>query len=94
MVGRRRIRLGGGGAGKVIGEVLEEVADGQSAGLGKLLHLFAAQRIMQLFRRNGQIMAVADPGGDLIAQAILRQRRQYTAQTAHAAAFTPGGRRG
>jgi hypothetical protein len=39
-------------------------------------------------------MAVADPGSDLIAQAILRQRGQYAAQTARAAAFTPGGRRG
>ncbi len=94
MVGRRSVRLGGGGAGEVIGEVLQEIADGQPAGLGELLHLFAAQRIVQLFGRNGQVMAVADPGSDLIAQAILRQRGQYAAQTARAAAFTPGGRRG
>lgn len=72
----RQLALGAGlvhGRRQLLRKHLRKLIDGNIETGGQLLDGFAAKHLLQLFRRDRQVLTVSNPGFDLIAQARLLQ---------------------
>ena len=72
----RKLALGTGlihGRRQLLRQHLRELIDGDIETSGELLDGIAAKHLLQLLRRDRQVLTVSDPGFDLIAEARLLQ---------------------